>query len=209
MGVMLSAAGSYDWFCQEIMPDILEQAEASGQRGFTCVDERAAAIAPGAEGLFFLPYLSGERTPHADPDARGCFIGLSTRHTRDHMARAVLEGVTFGMRDCLDLVRASGVDPNVIRLSGGGAKGAFWRQMCSDIFGCPTVTTTTTEGTAYGAALLAGVGAGTWPDVPAACAHVVRESNRLDPGTSSARYDQLHAQYHALYPTLSSWWAQG
>lgn len=209
MGVMLSAAGSYDWFCQEIMPDILEQAEASGQRGFTCVDERAEAIAPGAEGLFFLPYLSGERTPHADPDARGCFIGLSTRHTRDHMARAVLEGVTFGMRDCLDLVRASGVAPNVIRLSGGGAKGAFWRQMCSDVFGCPTVTTTTTEGTAYGAALLAGVGAGTWPDVPAACAHVVRESNRLDPGTSSARYDQLHAQYHALYPTLSSWWAQG
>ena len=122
------------------------------------------------------------------------------------MTRAVLEGVTFGMRDCLDLVRASGVDPNVVRLSGGGAKGAFWRQLCADIFGCPTVTTTTTEGTAYGAALLAGVGGGIWENVPAACSAVVREVDRTDPGVTSAHYDQLHARFTALYPALRSWW---
>ena len=208
MGVMLSAAGSYDWFVRTIVPDLAAQAESQGEHPFAALDKRAAATEPGAEGLFFLPYLSGERTPHADPNARGCFIGLTARHNRDHMTRAVLEGVTFGMRDCLDLVRASGVNPNVVRLSGGGAKGQFWRQMCADIFGSPTVTTTTTEGTAYGAALLAGVGGQIWDSVPDACSAVVRETDRSEPGVTSAHYDRLHKRFSALYPTLQTWWHQ-
>jgi xylulokinase len=206
MGVMLSAAGSYDWFGRALAPDLLAEAQARGENPFASLDERAASIEPGAEGLFFLPYLSGERTPHADPDARGCFIGLSSRHGRDHMARAVLEGVTFGMRDCFDLVRSCGVDPNEVRLSGGGAKSAFWRQLCADVFGCPTTTTTTAEGTAYGAALLAGVGGGIWKDVPAACEAAVHETDRTEHGPESALYEQLHERFAALYPALRPWW---
>ena len=206
MGVMLNAAGSYEWFGREIAPDLLAEADAHGKRPYEYLDERAASTEPGADGLFFLPYLSGERTPHVDPEARGCFIGLTAQHNRDHMARAVLEGVTFGMRDCLDLVRASGVDPDVVRLSGGGARGTFWRQLCADVFGCPTVTTTTTEGTAYGAALLAGVGSGIWESVPAACRSVVRETERTEPGVERELYERLSTRFKALYPALKPWW---
>ena len=207
MGVMLSAAGSLGWFNQAITPDLQAQAKAEGTDPYDALCRLAGTVEPGSNGLYFLPYLTGERTPHADPDARGCFIGLTPGHDRSHMTRAVLEGVTYGMRDCLDLVRATGVGPEVVRLSGGGAKGSFWRQLCADIFDCPTVTTTTTESTAYGAALLAGVGGRFWTDVPEACAAVVAEVDRLDPRPEGAGYDSLHRRYHALYPALRSWWA--
>ena len=125
------------------------------------------------------------------------------------MTRAVLEGVTFGMRDCLDLVRGAGVRPDVIRLSGGGAKGPYWRRLCAEVFDCTTATTTTTEGTAFGAALLAAVGSGFWPDVPTACDAVVRLADTIDPGEDAERYHALHARYHALYPALRDWWSTG
>lgn len=209
MGVMLSAGGSFGWFNRAITPDIAEAARARDVDPYDELCELAAGVQAGAEGLFFLPYLTGERTPHVDADARGCFIGLTPAHDRTHLTRAVLEGVSHGMRDCLDLIRTTGVNPSVVRLSGGGARNAFWRQLSTDIFGCRTATTTTTEGTAFGAAMLAGVGGKLWPDVPSACAAVVRETNHLDPGPESEHQDQLHRRYHSLYPALKGWWARG
>ena len=206
MGVMLSAAGSLEWFAEAITPDIVAEARERGTSPFAELDALATSIEPGAEGLCFLPYLTGERTPHSDPDARGCFIGLTNRHDRAHMTRAVLEGVGFGMRDCLDLVRSSGVDPEDVRMSGGGAKSELWRRICADIFACPIVTTSTTEGTAFGAALLGGVGATIWKDVPSACDAVVQERERTEPTADSTRYDALHARYAGLYPALQPWW---
>lgn len=207
MGVMLSAAGSFDWFGRSVLPDVMQEAEARGDDPWDELCTRAATIEPGSNGLFFLPYLTGERTPHVDPDARGCFVGLSPTHDRNHMTRAVLEGVTYGMRDCLDLVRATGVHAEVIRLSGGGAKGAMWRQLCADVFGCRTTTTTSTEGTAYGAALLGGVGGGLWPDVPTACNKVISERDQADPGEACEAYERLHHRYRDLYPALHRWWS--
>ena len=209
MGVMLSAAGSLDWFRKSVTPDLAADAHARDVDPFDMLCGLAADVPPGSEGLYFLPYLTGERTPHPDPNARGCFIGLTPGHGRAEMTRAVLEGVTFGMRDCLDLVRGTGVRPDVIRLSGGGAKGRFWRRLCAEVFDCTTATTTTTEGTAYGAALLAGVGSGFWPDVPAACDAVVRVVDTIDPGEDAGRYHALHARYRSLYPALSDWWSAG
>ena len=128
--------------------------------------EEAAVTPPGAEGLFFLPYLAGERTPHADPDARGAFVGLTLAHTRGHMVRAIMEGVTYSLRDCLAIIEEQGVAVKQIRASGGGAKSPFWRQMQADVFGKTVVTMEADEGPAYGVALLAAVGAGEFKDVP-------------------------------------------
>lgn len=209
MGVMLSAGGSFGWFNRAITPDIADAAKARGVDPYDELCRLAAEVGPGASELFFLPYLTGERTPHVDANARGCFIGLTPAHDRRHLTRAVLEGVSHGMRDCLDLIRSSGVNPDVVRLSGGGARSAFWRQLSTDIFNCRTATTTTTEGTAFGAAILAGVGGGFWADVPGACAAVIRETNHLEPGPDSVTHERLHRRYHGLYPALQSWWAQG
>ena len=209
MGVMLSAAASFDWFCREVMPDLVEQAEVEGESPHARIAAAAEAVEAGSDGLFFLPYLTGERTPHVDPDARGGFIGLTPSHGRSHMARAVLEGATYGLMDCLDLIRETGVNPDSIRLSGGGAGGMLWRRVCTDIFDLPTVTTTTTEGTGFGAALLAGVGCGFWPTVQEACAKTVHERNRLEPGADRIIYQIGHTRYQALYPALRAWWAQG
>ncbi|NDJ61627.1 MAG: xylulokinase, partial [Chloroflexi bacterium] len=154
MGVMLSAAGSLQWY-----HDTLAAAES-----FDDLLAPAAEIPPGSEGLYFLPYLTGERTPHPDPLARGAFIGLTVRHTRAHMTRAVLEGVAFGLQDSFRLMREAGLPAQMqVRLSGGGAKSQIWRQILADVIGAPLVTTSTTEGAAYGAALLAAVGAGVYP----------------------------------------------
>lgn len=209
MGVMLSAAGSFGWFNQAITPDLAAEAEARGIDPYDELCRIASEVPPGADGLFFLPYLTGERTPHPDPDARGCFIGLTPGHGRPEMTRAVLEGVTYGMRDCLDLIRGTGVHPDVVRLSGGGAKGPFWRRLCADVFDCTTATTTTTEGTAYGASILAGVGAGLWSDVPSACETLVRIVDRDEPGDDANNYHALHRRFQGLYPSLRSWWSEG
>ena len=196
MGVMLSAAGSLDWFRHAVTPDL------TGDYAFARIDAMAAEVPVGADGVLFLPYLSGERTPHADANARGTFVGLDLRHDRRHLARAVIEGVTHGLRECLDLVRSTGLVPREARLSGGGAKSALWRQLCADLLGVPVVRTTTTEGTAYGAAILASVGAGVHASVPAACDAWVRETDRLDSGPNAAVLDARHAVYTRLYPAL-------
>ncbi|MAC19285.1 MAG: xylulokinase [Phycisphaerae bacterium] len=197
MGVMLSGAGSLDWFRSAFMPEL-----GSGDDAFRKLETLATTAPPGSDGLLFLPYLSGERTPHPDANARGAFIGLDRRHERRHLARAVFEGVTHGLTDCLNLVRGTGLRTDVVRLSGGGMKSALWKQSCADLFGTPVATTTTTEGTAFGAAILAATGIGRFEDVPTACDAWIRETERIEPGPDAELLKSRHAVYEDLYPAL-------
>ena len=194
MGVMLSAAGSLRWYHDTL---------AAGLDYDALLDE-AAAVPPGSEGLVFLPYLTGERTPHADPHAQGAFIGLTPRHTRGHLTRAVLEGVSFGLRDNFRLLEEVGLpSPRQVRISGGGAQSPLWRQMLADVLGVELVSVQTAEGAALGAALLAGVGAGLWPTVEAACDETVATHEATTPNREqAARYEAVYAQFRALYPML-------
>ncbi len=202
MGVMLSAGGSLRWFRDTVARDLKETARARGVDPYDLISEEALAAAAGAEGLLFLPYLSGERTPVADPHARGGFVGLSVAHTRSHLARAVFEGITFGARDGLDLIRAAGTPIDSVRLSGGGARSPMWRRLCADVFGVPAVLVNTSEGAAYGAALIAGAGCGVYPSVESAADAVIRETERIDPGPDAAAYPPILARYRRLYPAL-------
>ena len=194
MGVVLSGAGSLNWFHEMVVHDV---------ENFQELDKLAASTPAGAEGLFFLPYLTGERTPHPDPDARACWIGLTNRHGRGHMARAVLEGVTHSLRQCCDLISSTGVENHKVRLSGGGAKSPIWRQLCADILGLPTATMRCTEGTAYGAALLAAVGGGAFDSVHSACAKSVHEDIVTQPGPDAKILQKTHEVYISLYPALA------
>ncbi len=193
MGVMLSAAGSLQWYRDTLAPDV----------SYDALTAEAAPTPPGSEGLIFLPYLMGERTPHPDPLARGAFVGLTARHTRGHMTRAVLEGVAFGLRDGFELIKNSDAGViNEVRVSGGGAKSALWRQILADVFQVPLVVAEAIEGAAYGAALLAGVGGGVWPDVPTAARETVALGERVEPGPQAQSYEAAYALYRDLYPTL-------
>jgi xylulokinase len=194
MGVMLSAAGSLRWFRDTFAPKLEYEA----------LLRPASAIPPGSEGLLFLPYLTGERTPHPDPLARGAFVGLTVRHTQAHLARAVLEGVAFGLRDSFALIReAAGAAAQQVRVSGGGARSALWRQILADVLQVELATVNTTEGAAYGAALLAGVGAGVWPDVDTACETTIRTTGSTEPRPAMQNvYAEAYDQYRALYPAL-------
>ena len=193
MGVTLSAGGSLSWW-----------------RGATGVDydelvEAASEVPPGAEGLIFLPYLSGERTPHLDPEARGAFVGLTTRHGLPHMTRAVMEGVGFSLRDSLEIMRGLEVRVDQVRATGGGARSALWRQLQADVYGVPIHRTTADEGPAHGAALLSGVVAGVYRDVDEACSTVrLREEvTEPDPERSSI-YEEHYEVYRSLYPATES-----
>jgi len=193
MGVMLSAAGSFRWFRDTLAPgaDFGPLAEAAGK------------VPAGSDGLLFLPYLTGERTPHPDPLARGAFVGLTVRHTRDHLTRAVLEGVAFGLRDCFELMRGMGLKPvEEVRISGGGTRSPVWRQIIADVLGVGLVTVNTVEGAAYGAALLAAAGAGAFASVEAACREVVRITGSTVPGTAQEVYSERYPVYRELYPAL-------
>jgi xylulokinase len=194
MSVMLSAAGSLRWFRDALAP---------GEE-FGALARSAGEVQAAADGLFFLPYLSGERSPHPDPLARGAFVGLSLQHDRRHLVRAVLEGVAFGLRDGLDLMIAAGMPrPSQIRASGGGLGSGTWRQILADVLDAELVTTSTTEGAAFGAAVLAAVGAGRFADVPTAAAALVRTTPSASPGPASAAYADAHAAYRELYPALA------
>jgi xylulokinase len=188
MGVMLSAAGSLQWLHDAIAP----------RASFDELLHEAAAWPPGCEGLLFAPYLAGERTPHADPDARGAFVGLSLRHNRGALVRAVLEGVAFGLRDSLELLRDLGVQPEVGRVSGGGARSELWRSIVASVLDLPLELTAVTEGAAYGAALLA---AGGDPRETAARAVQVRGRTNPDPSWV-AEYEGVYARFRELYPAL-------
>jgi xylulokinase len=193
MGVMLSAAGSLQWLHDTVAPDV----------PFDRLVAEAEAWQPGVEGLLFLPYLAGERTPHADPDARGAFVGLELRHDRGALVRAVLEGVAFGLRDSLDLLRALGVEATVARASGGGARSELWLRIVASVLGVPLERMESEEGSALGAALLGGVAGGVFADVHDAVARCVRVTETVEPDTQwSAVYGDANARYRALYPAL-------
>jgi len=194
MGVMLSAAGSLQWYRDTLAPNV----------SFDDLLKEAEVIPVGSEGLQFLPYLSGERTPHPDPLARGAFIGLTLRHSRAHMTRAVLEGVAFGLKDSFTLIQNAGLGAiTQVRGSGGGTKGALWRQILASVLNAELVTVNTTEGGAYGAALLAGVGAGAWSEVASACSECIRTTGTTSPDEKEAEtYRKSYAVYRELYPAL-------
>jgi xylulokinase len=195
MGVMLSAAGALRWFRDALAPGA----------SFEELVAEAEEWPPGAEGLTFLPYLAGERTPHADPSARGMFEGLSLRHGRGGLVRAVLEGVAYGLRDSLELLRGLGVDAQVGRASGGGARSRLWLEIVASVLGVPLELTEVEEGSAYGAALLAGVSNGVFATADEAVAACVRVRDRIEPNEAWRRvYDEGYARYRALYPAVKS-----
>ena len=196
MGVMLSAAGSLQWYRDTLAP----------QMSFDELLKEAESVPAGSEGLLFLPYLSGERTPYPDPLARGAFIGLTLRHGRGHMTRAVLEGVAFGLKDSFTLIQNAGLgEIRQVRASGGGTKGALWRQILASVLEAELVTVNTSEGAAFGAALLAGVGAGNWPDVVSACRAAVKLTGSTQPDrTQMDVYRKMYPLYQGLYPALKA-----
>ena len=193
MGVMLSAAGSLQWFRNALAP----------HAGYEELDADAARWAPGAEGVTFLPYLAGERTPHADPGARAALTGLSLRHDRGALVRAVLEGVAYGLRDSLELLRNLGCATDVGRVSGGGARSGLWLRIVASVLGLPLQRTVVEEGAAYGAALLAGVAAGEFSSVDEAVARCVRVLDEIEPDPEWQRiYEEGYERFRALYPAL-------
>jgi xylulokinase len=192
MGVMLSAAGALQWL-----------RHALGDAPYDELLAEAAQWPPGTEGLLFQPYLQGERTPHADPDARGAFVGLQTRHDRGALVRAVLEGVAYGLRDSLELLRAVGVDAHVGRVSGGGARSELWLRIVASVLDLPLERTEAEEGAAFGAALLGAVQAGVFADAHEAVAATVRVRDRIEPDPDwQAAYEDGYARYRLLYPAL-------
>jgi xylulokinase len=194
MTVMLSAAGSLRWFRDALAPG----------EDFGALVASAAEVTAAADGLYFLPYLSGERSPHPDPLARGAFVGLTVRHDRRHLTRAVLEGVAFGLRDGLDQMIATGMAaPGQVRASGGGTASALWRGILADVLQAEIATVSTAEGAAFGAALLAGVGVGWYADVASAAATQVTATPVAAPGSDVAMYAEAHSAYRELYPALA------
>ncbi len=196
MGVMLSAAGSLQWYRDTLAPNL----------SFDDLLKEAESIPVGSEGLQFLPYLSGERTPHPDSLARGAFIGLTLRHNRAHMTRAVLEGVAFGLKDSFMLIQNAGPGKvTQVRASGGGTKSGLWRQIMASVLDAELVIVNTTEGAAYGAALLAGVGVKNWDSVAEACSFCIKITESIHPVPSEAEsYRKSYTVYRDLYPALKS-----
>jgi xylulokinase len=193
MGVMLSAAGSLRWFRDTF----------AATADFDALLAPAADVPPGSEGLLFLPYLTGERTPYPDPLARGAFVGLTVRHGLPQLTRSVLEGVAFGLRDCFELMKSAGLGAvSQVRVSGGGARSPLWRQILADVLKTELVTVSSEEGAAYGAALLAAVGTGAFADVPGACREAISITGRTEPGTPASAYESIYAVYRSLYPAL-------
>lgn len=201
MGVSLTGGGALEWFVRTLCAEVGSPKDRG--TAYAILNQEAAAVAPGSEGLFFLPYLAGERTPHADPDARGSFVGLTLKHGRGHLVRSIMEGVTYAMRDSLEIIRGLGVPVKQIRASGGGSRSPLWRQMQADVFGQAAVTINAEQGPAYGVALLAAVGAGAYRSIEEACdatIHVVEKT----PTRKAAKvaYDRHFPEFQQLYRSL-------
>jgi xylulokinase len=203
MGVMLSAGGSLRWYREALGQEETALAAASGADVYDLLSAQAGSVPAGSEGLIFLPYLTGERTPHPDPQARGVFFGLTLRHGKEHMVRAVLEGVAYGLLDSLELMRDISLSIEQVRASGGGARSPLWRQILADVFNSEIVLTNVTEGAAFGAALLAGVGTGIYNDVDEASSRGIRITDRIEPGPNTGIYADYYPMYRALYPALA------
>ncbi len=193
MGVTQGAGLSLQWFRNQLAPGVEYDA---------LMDEASTAPA-GSHGLYWLPYLMGERTPHLDALARGGWVGLTAKHRRGELIRSLIEGVSYSQKDCLDIVESLGVPVASVRASGGGAKSPFWRQLLADVFARPVVTLASQEGSALGAALLAMVGTGEYASVPEVCGAVIREAARVEPGAeNTAVYARGHRVFQSLYPAL-------
>ena len=193
MGVMLSAAGSLRWHRDTFAPGA----------AYDALLQPVSGIPAGSDGLLFLPYLTGERTPHPDPLARAAFVGLTVRHGFAHLTRAVLEGVSFGLRDSFELMKRAGLASiSQVRVTGGGARSPLWRQILADVLQAEIVTVNTTEGAAYGAALLAATGAGAFQSVESACKATIQTTGATSPGKDQEVYDRLYPLYRGLYPAL-------
>lgn len=204
MGVTQAAGLSLKWFRDQFCTQEQEEAKAQGIDPYILMDQAAEKSPVGSNRLLYLPYLMGERTPHLDPAARGVFFGLSAVHERKDLIRAVMEGVAYSLRDCLEILREMGVATEEIAACGGGGTSALWRGILADLFGCPVKTVTSSEGPALGVAILAGVGAGVYESVEAACAHVVRTKNTTQPDTEKGEeYDRYYQLYRSLYPALA------
>ncbi len=202
MGCVLSAGGSLQWYRNQISQSEVAAAGPMGVDPYELITAQAAQAPVGSEGLVFLPYLTGERTPHADPDAKGAWVGLSLRHTRAHLARSVIEGATFAMRDSFEIIKGMNIPVEEIRLSGGGARSAFWRQMQADIYGQAVSTINASEGPAYGVALLAMAGTGAYRDVVEACKTITVVETTPTNAVASKTYDELFLVYQQLYHSL-------
>jgi xylulokinase len=199
MGVTHAAGLSLRWFRDRFG---MNSSEQKGD-GYEQLTAEAATVSPGSEGLLWAPYLMGERTPHLDPDARAVLLGLTAFHTRAHVIRAILEGVAFSLRDSFTIFGEMGVPVKSIRLGGGGARSQLWRQIQADVYGREVETVEAEEGAAYGAAILAGVGAKIWPSVDAACNLAVRIAHRVRP--IAANVDVMNANYEKyvrIYPAI-------
>ncbi|QDU52633.1 xylulokinase [Gimesia panareensis] len=203
MGVVLSAGGSLQWYRNQLCEQQVAEAKRKKVDPYELISAQAEQAPPGSEGLFFLPYLTGERTPHADPDARAAWIGLSLRHGRPHLSRAVMEGATYAMRDSLEIIKELDIPVREIRLSGGGARSPFWRQLQADIYGQKVVTINAEEGPAYGVALLAAAGTGAYKDVVEACSSTIRVVQSTSVNSKAKRiYNQAYPVYRDLYSSL-------
>jgi xylulokinase len=203
MGVTQAAGLSLRWFRDELAGADVERAARSGQDPYDVMVEAAASVPPGSRGLVWLPYLQGERTPHLDADARAVLFGLSAAHRRADVTRAVLEGVAFSLRDALAIVRDQGIGIGQARLTGGGGRSEVWRQLIADVLGTELALTSSEEGPAFGAALMAGVGAGWWASLPEACDATIGVTSTVEPDSAvAARYDETYALYRELYPAL-------
>lgn len=209
MGVMLSAGGSLQWYRDTFCAEEKSQANARGIDPYEVMTAAAAEAPAGSEGLLFLPYLTGERTPHPDPYARGVFFGITRRSSKAHFTRSVLEGVAYGLRDTLEIMRELRLPMREVRLSGGGARSELWRSILTDVANIPHKTLAVDEGPALGAALLAGVGTGRYPDVPEACRAVVRVTGSTEVcSVNRVAYDRFYGIYRSLYPALRESFAE-
>lgn len=203
MGVTQAAGLSLRWFRDNFCESEMQQAKQLGVSEYELMSAQAETVAAGCERLLYLPYLMGERTPHLDADARGVFFGLSAVHTKKHMLRAVMEGVAYSLRDCVEIFREMGISVSDMAACGGGGSSALWRSMLADLYGCGVKTVTSKEGPALGAAILAAVGAGVYSSVEQACDAVVHSKDITSPDAERAKvYEQYYQLYRSLYPAL-------
>ena len=204
MGVVLSAGGALRWFRDSVCPELTSAARLHTVDPYQLLTAEAASTPVGAEGLIFLPYLTGERTPHGSASARGVFFGLQPRHTRGHMARAVMEGVSYALGESYQLLRAAGVESSVVRITGGGARSPFWRQLLADVFDSPIALLAHDEGPAFGAAMIAAVGVQAFGSLEEA-GKFVQAGDTVEPEPARSGYyrhgfEIYRAVYHALEP---------
>jgi xylulokinase len=209
MGVTQGAGLSLKWFRDNFCIEEKRTAELMGVDPYELMDREAARAAAGCSGLIYLPYLMGERTPHLDPDARGVFFGLSAKHEKADMVRAVMEGVVYSLKDCLEIIREMGVNTAEVRASGGGGRSELWRQMQADVFGADITTINSSEGPALGVALLAGVGVGVYSSVVEACDAVIKVKSRQSADMSlNTRYSKIYNVYRQLYKSMKADFAE-